>query len=85
MQVQEHTQTNERRDNQHDQGLEDRLTPSAAAKLLNLSTGTLGNYRIKGIGPKYLKLGKGPRAPVRYRRGDLLDWVDANERTSTTE
>lgn len=47
------------------------LTAKEAAELLNLTTHTLAQYRWKGIGPKFLKLGH----LVRYREADLRDWI----------
>lgn len=47
------------------------LTTREAAELLNLTRHTLEQYRWKGIGPKFLKLGH----RVRYRESDLWAWV----------
>ncbi|BBH15764.1 hypothetical protein Back2_00510 [Nocardioides baekrokdamisoli] len=55
-----------------------------AAELLGLSRETLMAWRSRrpGYGPPYVKMGKS----VRYRRKDLLDWmearVDRGERTT---
>lgn len=43
------------------------LDTKQVAKLLNVSEGTLENWRCAGKGPKYEKFGKS----VRYRRSDL--------------
>jgi hypothetical protein len=45
-----------------------------AAKLLNLSPRTLQNWRITGSGPLYIRVGRA----IRYRRRDLIAWIDAN-------
>jgi hypothetical protein len=45
-----------------------------AAKLLNLSPRTLQNWRITGSGPSYIRVGRA----IRYRRRDLILWIDAN-------
>lgn len=45
-----------------------------AAKLLNLSSRTLQNWRITGNGPPYIRVGRA----IRYRRHDLTAWLDAN-------
>ena len=42
---------------------------------------TLQRWRLEGIGPKFLKLGR----LVRYRQSDLDQWVDAQLRTSTSQ
>ena len=50
------------------------LTTSEAAELLGLRPHTLHDWRCRGIGPPYHRLGA--RA-VRYRAGDLRAWVEA--------
>jgi hypothetical protein len=45
-----------------------------AARFLSLSVRTLQAWRCKGEGPAYVRAGRA----VRYRRGDLLLWIEAN-------
>ena len=45
-----------------------------AAKLLNLSPRTLQNWRVARNGPQYIRVGRA----IRYRRRDLIAWIDAN-------
>jgi excisionase family DNA binding protein len=45
-----------------------------AAKLLNLSTRTLQAWRLSSRGPAFVRAGRA----VRYRRSDLLAWIEAN-------
>jgi excisionase family DNA binding protein len=45
-----------------------------AAELLNLSSRTLQAWRVKGVGPAFVRAGRA----IRYRRHDLLTWVEAN-------
>lgn len=45
-----------------------------AAKLLSLSVRTLQAWRLKGSGPAYVQAGRA----IRYRRCDVLAWIDAN-------
>jgi Helix-turn-helix domain len=45
-----------------------------AAKLLNLSPRTLQNWRSSYNGPLYIRVGRA----IRYRRRDLIAWIDAN-------
>jgi predicted DNA-binding transcriptional regulator AlpA len=52
----------------------DLLDESEAAATLNVAVQTLRNWRWRGEGPRFVKLGK--RA-VRYRRGDLDAFVEA--------
>lgn len=52
----------------------DLLDESEAATKLSVAVQTLRNWRWRGEGPRFVKLGK--RA-VRYRRGDLDAFVEA--------
>ena len=47
---------------------DDLLTPDEMAAILAVSVGHLANLRAKGKGPVHVRLGDGPRAPVRYLR-----------------
>ncbi|MDQ1130235.1 AlpA family transcriptional regulator [Microbacterium sp. SORGH_AS_0888] len=59
------------------------LTPKEAADLIpGMTTSTLAQLRFKGQGPKFLK--PTPRKVV-YRERDVIDWLEASERTSTAE
>jgi predicted DNA-binding transcriptional regulator AlpA len=51
------------------------LTPQQVSDLLQISVGTLENWRMRGHGPKYLKLGGTHRSPVRYRQQDVEDFM----------
>jgi hypothetical protein len=55
-----------------------------AADHIGVSVDTIRRWRRLGTGPVYLKLGTGPKAPVRYRITDLDAWLDAHARTSTS-
>jgi len=57
------------------------LNQKEVAKLLGVSTRTLERQRVTGTGPRYILLGK----LVRYRQSDLVDHVDRNIRTSTSD
>ena len=52
-----------------------------AAAFMNLSERTLEAYRVKGGGPPYYKLGR----RVCYKIGDLVEWVEGQRRTSTSQ
>ena len=54
-------------------GLEELLTPGQLAAMAHVSVGTLGNWRWKGFGPAYVKLGRS----VRYRIDDVRIWLRA--------
>jgi hypothetical protein len=50
------------------------LTESEAADFLKLSARTLQAWRIRIAGPAFVQVGRA----VRYRRRDLIAWIDAN-------
>jgi DNA-binding transcriptional MerR regulator len=52
-----------------------------AAELLGLSSRTLQAWRTKGIGPAFVRAGRA----IRYRRRDLIAWMDANTVMSKKE
>jgi hypothetical protein len=52
-----------------------------AATLLRLSPGTLANWRWRGQGPPFAKIG----GRVLYEREALIAWVRDRVETSTTE
>jgi len=52
------------------------LKTAEAAHLLGLAAGTLMNWRSKGLGPDYVKLGR----VVRYRVESLNDYVEKKEK-----
>lgn len=47
------------------------MTTEELADELELSAGTLANWRSAGSGPPYVKLGR----QVRYNRIDVDDWI----------
>lgn len=48
-----------------------RLSADSAATYLGINRATLANYRCKGIGPKFSKLGR----LVFYKLSDLDEWL----------
>jgi predicted DNA-binding transcriptional regulator AlpA len=50
------------------------LKEEDAAHLLNLSVRTLQAWRVRRAGPPFVQVGRA----VRYRRRDLIAWIDAN-------
>lgn len=61
--------------------MEKYLTPQQAADMVpGMTTSNLAQLRFKGQGPKFLK--PTPRTVV-YRERDVLEWLEASERTST--
>jgi hypothetical protein len=50
------------------------LREQDAADLLCLSVRTLQSWRIRLAGPPFVQVGRA----VRYRRRDLVNWIEAN-------
>ena len=59
------------------------LTEKEAARVLGFSYRTLQKWRGIGAGPLFVKATS--RGAVRYRRSDLLDWVNRRLRHSTSD
>jgi predicted DNA-binding transcriptional regulator AlpA len=57
------------------------LTERDVSDRLHLSMKTLRNWRVRGEGPKFLKIGR----LVRYRLSDVLAWEEASLRSSTSD
>lgn len=61
--------------------MEKYLSPKEAAELIpGMTTSNLAQLRFSGRGPKFLK--PTPRTVV-YRERDIIEWLEASERTST--
>lgn len=57
------------------------LTPAQACQLIpGMTVNHLAQLRFIGKGPKFLK--PTPRKVI-YRRVDVIEWLEASERTST--
>jgi hypothetical protein len=50
------------------------LTECAVSGILNLSIRTLQSWRLRRAGPPFVQAGRA----VRYRRRDLIKWIEAN-------
>ncbi len=50
------------------------LTPQQLAERWSMSVGTLQNWRLKGKGPSYIKLGEGRATKVLYRLDDIVEF-----------
>jgi predicted DNA-binding transcriptional regulator AlpA len=57
------------------------LHPKEAAKMLNVSVSWLAKARLRGDGPRYVKIGRA----VRYLLSSLREFVKARMRGSTSE
>ena len=51
------------------------------AEFLTNKPNTIEGWRIKGMGPKYLKIGR----LVRYRLADVEEWIESQTRSSTSQ
>ncbi|WP_298196752.1 helix-turn-helix domain-containing protein [Novosphingobium sp.] len=60
------------------------LDTKAAAPYCGVAPGTLENWRVKGLGPRFIKT-PGVRGKVLYDPADIEAWKDANRFQSTSE
>lgn len=58
------------------------LNEREAAQFVGFSSRALQNWRVRGGGPAFVKISA--RA-VRYRKRDLIAWIDAHTRSSTSD
>ncbi len=58
------------------------LHEHSAAAILGLKVKTLQNWRVSGIGPRFVRHS---RRAVRYRYRDLIDWIESRVVSSTSE
>ncbi len=54
------------------------LSPKEASKLLGISTHLLQKWRSLGVGIPYIKLGQSKSSVIRYRKSDLLKYLNEN-------
>ena len=64
--------------------MNDLLDTKSAAPRIGVSPGTLENWRVQGVGPKFIKTG-GKRGRVLYDPADIEAWKEANRFQSTSE
>ena len=57
------------------------LTTAEAAEIVRLSQTHLEKMRVYGRGPRFVRLGRA----IRYRRADLMGWIEASLVASTSE
>ena len=53
------------------------LTTKQAAQLCGLGERTLWRYSRSGIAPRPIKLGHGRQGAVRFRKSELVAWIEA--------
>lgn len=61
--------------------LDEGLDNETAARMLGIAPHTLAKTRLTGAGPVHTKIGK----RVIYRRSDLMAFIDASKRRSTSD
>ncbi len=52
------------------------LTTAEAARLASVGERTWWRWTRCGLAPAPLKIGIGPRAAVRYRKADIIGWIN---------
>ena len=52
------------------------LTTDELSEFIGCSRQSLQRKRKDGTGPKFLRLGEGPQAPIRYRQADVDAWIE---------
>ena len=57
------------------------LSQREYAKVRRCSERTIERERVSGTGCRYIKIGRG----VRYKRADVLDFIERHARQSTSE
>ncbi len=60
------------------------LNTKQAAPCIGVAPGTLENWRVSGLGPKFIKT-YGKRGKVLYDPADIEVWKEANRFQSTSE
>lgn len=58
------------------------LNERQAAEFLGYTVRALQNWRIRGQGPDFVRVSQ---RSIRYRRKDLMEWVENNLVSSTAE
>lgn len=58
------------------------LTQKQAAELLNVSPRTMENWRLRGGGPRFARIG---HRNIRYRGEDIDRWIAEHTFANTTE
>jgi hypothetical protein len=58
------------------------LDEGRAAEVLSVNSRTLAQWRLRGTGPKFVRISS---RCIRYRYRDLMTWADRLLRSSTSE
>lgn len=57
------------------------IGPAEVSDRIGVTPETLSNWRYRGFGPRYIRVG----GRIRYRISDIAEWLDACTRTSTSD
>lgn len=58
------------------------IRETEAADFLGYTVRALQNWRVRGGGPKFIRVSN---RSIRYRRADLIEWIESKTRVSTTQ
>lgn len=58
------------------------LSEAEAAKFIRYTKRALQNWRVRGGGPRYIRVSA---RSIRYRRRDLLAWIEVRLQSSTSD
>lgn len=61
------------------------LKPADAAAELEVAVRTLANWRVQGIGPRFIRLGGGTRGPIRYEQEEVDAYKASRTKSSTSD
>lgn len=64
--------------------LSELLNNEQTAALLGIKPNTLAIWRLKGKGPRFVKLGAANQSPVRYERDEITRWLHEQSFASTS-
>jgi len=56
------------------------LTDVQVSEWIGTPVGTIRNWRVKGIGPPFIKMGDGRNSTVRYDPKDIEKYIDVHRR-----
>ena len=61
------------------------MTVKQVSELILESEANLARRRVEGTGPRFVKLGTGRQAKIRYRKSAVEEWIASREFSSTSE
>ena len=61
------------------------LTKSQTAKIFKVKEKTLENWRVKGFGPRFVRIGGPKKGRVFYRPDDITEYIESVSHASTSD